>query len=464
MTSTLLSRSDIAYWDKDGQPLNVVGKTVFVLIVVYLVMNRVIPDVMVLPIGFSLRPYEVVMAMIIGGWMVWMITEPHPLPTGLVGVVGLALLSILTLAPFLNGLGLSLYQSNGAERGLFRLFLLSGLFMASYHLGYRLRYGHKLLAWVIAVTVFQAVLGIYEFIIKEPLTFIFDFSRNIGLVFDPNAIRTELTNIFARQSGELRATTTAPHPIVLSSVIALSVLLVGVWLIYTNNSKVRRWLAVAGGVLVVALPVANSRTAFVMLAVAALPLAILMIDKLPKLVVWSLAVVLAFGMAFALSPQTPRLLLDSVTRSSEDQNTQIRLERFDRLPELLAPRPILGAGYLTHDPEIQIFDNAYNLGLIEFGILGLIFMIWWFLIALVRSWSATLWATSKEKILTIAGVVTVISLLAASATFDAWTFDQFFPTCLVVLGLALGRSDVVLRRERRWSRPTESEFDPAVTA
>jgi hypothetical protein len=404
------------------------------------------------------------MAAIMGAWMIWMITEPLPFPRGLVGLVGLGLVGILTLAPFLNGLGLNPYEANGAERGVMRVVLLSGLFMASYHVAYRLKYGHKLLAWVVAVTVLQSILGIYEFITEAPVTFMFDLSRSLGLVFDPNAIRTELTDIFARYSGELRATATAPHPIVLSSVIALSVLIVGIWLLYSNNARTRGWLALAAVLLVISLPVPNSRTAFVILAVAVIPLVILMIQKLPQLILWSLAVFLMIGFSFALSPQTPRLLLDSVTRSDQDQNTQQRLERFERIPELLAPRPILGAGYLTHDPGVQIFDNAYNLGLIEFGIFGLIFTVWWFVIALVRSWSATMWATDSEKILTISGVATVIALLAASGTFDAWTFDQFFPTCLVVLGLAVGRADVVLARERRWPESIGSASESASPA
>jgi len=328
--------------------------------------------------------------------------------------------------------------------------------MAAYHLGYRLRYAMRLLAWVIAVAVFQAVLGIWEFVTKQPLTFVFDLLRSLGLVFDPNAIRSELTDVFSRQTGELRATTTAPHPIVFSAVIALAVLIAAAWLIYSKNRGTHRWLALSGAILVVSLPVANSRTPFVMLAIATLPLAILMVRELPRIIPWALALLLVLGVAFVISPQTPRLLLDSVTKSAQDQNTQIRIERFERIPELLAPRPIVGAGYLTHDPDIQIFDNAYNLGLIEFGILGLVFTVWWFLIVLVRSWTATRSAKAREKVLPVAGALAAIALLAGSLTFDAWTFDQFFPTCLIVMGLGVGRSDAILRRPHEAHAPDGS--------
>ncbi len=449
--------------DTDREALGLVGRTVFVLTIVYLIMNRVVPDLMVLPVGFSLRPYEIVMVLILGTWLLWMITEPHHFPTGLVGAVGLGLITILTLAPFLNAIGLTQYQANGAERGLFRMFLLVGLFMAAYHLGSRIRYAKKLLAWVIGVTVFQALLGVWEFVTKQPLTFMFELSRAFGLIFDPNAIRSERVNVFVRLSGELRAATTAPHPIVFSAGIALAVLIVAAWLVYAENPRARRWLVASGAALVVALPVANSRTPFVMLGIAAIPLVMLMVRDIPRLVPLGLIALLGLGVAFAVSPETPRLLLDSVSRAEQDQNTQIRLERFERLPELMADRPILGAGYLTHDPGIQIFDNAYNLGLIEFGILGLVFTLWWFLSALVRSWTATRLARPNEKILPISGALTVIALLAASAVFDAWTFDQFFPTSLIVLGAALGTSDMILRRERveRASRRTHESQGPS---
>lgn len=465
MTVSLRPGSEPTVEDTDHQPLGLIGRTVFVLTIVYVIMNRVVPDLMVLPIGFSLRPYEVIMVLILGTWVVWLITEPQPFPTGLVGAVGLGLIVILALAPFLNAVGLSQFQANAAERGLFRMFLLAGLFMAAYHLGSRLRYAKKLLAWVLGATVFQALLGIWEFVTEQPLTFMFELSRGLGLIFDPNAIRIERVNVFVRQTGELRVATTAPHPIVFSAGIALAVLVVAAWLVYSDNPRVRRWLIASAAVLVMALPIANSRTPFVMLAVAAFPAAILMVREFPRVVPLVLAALLGLGVAFVVSPETPRLLLDSVTRSDQDQNTQIRLERFERLPELMAARPIVGAGYLTHDPGIQIFDNAYNLGLIEFGILGLVFILWWFLCALVRSWTATRSARPDEKVLPIAGALTVIALLAASTVFDAWTFDQFFPTSLIVLGAALGTSDVILRRKRaeRSSLQTPGTKSPSVS-
>jgi len=162
----------------------------------------------------------------------------------------------------------------------------------------------------------------------------------------------------------------------------------------------------------------------------------------------------AMAVAFAISPETPRLLLNSVTNPGEDQNTTVRLERFSRLPELMEDHPFIGAGYLTHDPEIQIFDNAYNKALVEFGVIGFAMLILFFLSALATTWRATSKAQHFEIVLPAVGVVAVLSLFAAGATFDAWTFDQFFPSAMILLGVGLGRSAVILHRDRS-SEPSQ---------
>jgi O-antigen ligase len=114
--------------------------------------------------------------------------------------------------------------------------------------------------------------------------------------------------------------------------------------------------------------------------------------------------------------------------------------------------PFVGAGYLTHDPGIQYFDNAYGKALVELGVIGFALLILFFLSALVATWGATTKAGEYEIVLPAVGVVAALSLLAAGATFDAWTFDQFFPSALILLGVGLGRSAVIFHRERLANR------------
>lgn len=436
-----------AWHDADGIPLDLVGRTVFVLLAIYLVMNRLIPDRFVMPLGISIRPYEIVLVLLSLAWVTWLVVEPKPLPVGMVGLLGAMVFAVVGLAPFLNALSVNRYQANGAERGVFRMFIFAALLLAAFHLAFRVQAGIRVLGWVVAATVLQAVVALYEFVTARAVPVLDALPPSLGLIIDPNGLRGEIEIAYQRLTGEFRAVATAPTPIVLSAVIALSILVVAVWLLHTDSNKQRVWLALAGGVLVLALPVSNSRTGFVMIVAALIPLFVLSLRDVSRMVFWSIPMIGVLLASVAVSPSTPRLILNSFTNPGGDRNTTVRLARFSRVPELLDDRPFLGAGYLTHDPAIQIFDNAYNLWLIELGVVGLTVFLLFLIAALVMCWRATRLAEPRERVLPIVGVIAVISLLAGGATFDAWTFDQFFPTAIILLGLGLGRSAVILHRE-----------------
>ncbi|MGI9641436.1 MAG: O-antigen ligase family protein [Acidimicrobiia bacterium] len=433
-------------YERDGSTTPMMGKATFALVVLYLILNRLISDGMVLPIGISLRLYEVVLILVGIAWVLWMLDEPLPLPYGAPALTGLVLVVLVGLAPFIHGPGLNAYQANGAERGLFRMFMFIALFLAAYHIAFRRRPGLVLLGIIVASTVGQALFALYEFITERPVLLLDNIALAIGLIPDPLSIRSDGTDVFQRLTGEIRAVATAPHPIILSAVIAVAALIVAMWILNVRTARAKWWLALAGVILFFGLPLANSRTGFVIIVGLALPLLLLATPRLPTVIRWSIPVLFAMAIAFTVSPETPRLLLNSFTDPGSDPNTQIRLERLDRLPELTAERPFLGAGYLTHDPAIQIFDNGYNLALVELGILGLAAFLAFVMASLIRSWSGAVRAGPDEIILPIAGVIAALALLVGGTTFDAWTFDQFFPTCICLLGLGLGRSAVILRR------------------
>lgn len=433
-------------YDIDDRPMPLPGVWVLAAVIFYVIINRLISDRFVLPFGVSIRLYEVVLMGIGLLWLLWMVNEPLPLPYGLPAISGLVLITLVAVAPFIHWPGLDSFQRNGAERGLFRMFVFVTLFLAAYHIAFRLRTGLILLGVIVGATVGQALFAIYELITEQPVTFLDSIATSIGLIEDPLSVRLAFDGVFERLTGELRATATAPHPIVLSAVIAVGLLVAGVWLLYAKTTRAKVVLAIAAGILMIGLPVANSRTGFVIVVLLTLPLLVLLIEKTPKIITWAVPLVFATAIAFAVSPGTPRLLLNSFTNPGADPNTTVRLERFARIPELLEPRPFLGAGYLTYDPQIQFFDNAYNLALIELGIIGLIAAVVFFIACLIRTWTGAVRAKGTEAVLPIAGVIGTLAVLAGGLTFDAWTFDQFFPTCLILMGLGLGRSAVILRR------------------
>ena len=249
----------------------------------------------VLPVGFSVRLYELVLLFLGLAWLIWMIREPHPFPLGLAGLFGLLTFVTLGVAPFLYANSMTTFQADASERGLFRLFILSALFLAAFHLAFRLRAAFVVLAWVLVVTAFQAAFGIYEFVTEKPVLFLDSVATSIGLIPDPKSVRGEYDAVFQRLSGEIRAVATAPHPIVLSAVIALGVLVAVTWLLYVKKPRVAAGVAVLGAVIGLALPVTNSRTAFVILLAAIIPFILLHLRHLPKLVLWALPALLIVG-------------------------------------------------------------------------------------------------------------------------------------------------------------------------
>lgn len=440
-------RLPVVEFSRDRAVPHVLEGVVFWIIVVYLILNRLIADVYVLPVGMSIRPYELVLVLLLLAWVVWMVYQPTPLPSGSLGLVGLLMFAAMGAAPFLNGLDVTPFQANGAERGLFRLVVFTGLFLASYHIGFRLSRARALVGWVLGATAAQAALALYEFVTAKPVEALTSLALSLGLEFDAKGLRPEQLDIDRRVTGEIRAATTAPHPIVLSAIVAVGLLVAACWILYSHRGRARRGAVAALVLTTLALPLANSRTAFFILGISALPLLLLLVRSWPRLIPLTLGGLVAAAASFAVSPGTPRLILNSFTNPSQDENTQVRVERFALLPEMIERRPVLGAGYLSHDPAIQIFDNAYNLALVELGIVGLALVVLFFLTALNWCRKAFQRCTDPaEALVPLVGVIAGLALLAGGMTFDAWTFDQFLPTCLILLGVGSGRAVVILRR------------------
>ncbi len=425
---------------------DLIGVSVFALVVVYLVLNRLIPDRFVLPIGTSVRPYELVLVGLMVMWVLWMVVQPRPVPTGMLGLSGILLLAILLSTPLIQAVGMTQFQLAGAQRGVVRVILFSVLFVVSYQIGADLGWARKLLGIVITLTALQALLAIWEFVNASPLLVFDTLAQGLGLVDDPKGIRPEFVEVHQRLTGEIRSVGTAPHPIVLSAVIALAAMAVSGWFVSARSSPRRWWLLAALAGLILGLPATNSRTGFVILIVAVVPLLVLSLKHLARVIPLLGSAAILMLAAFAISPQTPRLLLNSFTRPDTDPNLDVRVERFDLLPQLVSERPLTGAGYLTHDPSIGIFDNAYNLALVETGIIGVGLFIAFFVMVLIRCWSAHGRALPGEEAVVFAGVAAALALLVGGATFDAWTFDQFFPTALILMGLGAGRARIIESR------------------
>lgn len=429
---------------------------------VYLLANRLIQDIYVLPVGLSIRPWEPVLALVLVTWALWMITQPKPLPRGVVGLVGLLLIAVLIGAYFVNAPDFTLFQANASDRGIERVVLFSGLFLASYHLARDRETARRFVMVIVSLTIVQGLIGVYEFLIGRNATFLHNLWTSLGLQADPRGLRVFNETIKARLTGELRAMATAPNPLVLSAVLALGSLVTFALLAHTSSRRKRKHLFVLLLIQMASMPLTNSRSGFVILIGVGLVLPFLTIRQWPKMLPFGLWLAVAMGIMFALVPRSARLLLNSFTRPQNDPNLEVRLERIDRVPELMEKNPFLGAGYMTNDVDIIVFDNAFNLGLVEMGIIGFMAILAFFLVCIGRSWSGLARAETGEEPLMLAGVIGGLSVIFAATTFDAWTFDQFLPTTIILMGIGVGTADVAHRRSRAATTgATVPEREPA---
>lgn len=427
------------------QQRDLFGFLVFGALVFYLIANRLVPDDFVLPVGLSIRPWEPILAMLGLIWLLWLIVQPKPMPRGALGLVSIALLAVLVFSYFWNAPTFTEFEMSQSRRGIVRIFLFAALFMVAYHLATNLRWARRIMSLIPALTAVQGTIAIFEFVLQQRAVYLYHIWTSVGLIEDPNGIREFSEFLKSRPSGLVKVQSTAPHPITLSAVLGVGVLLAFTLYLHARNKRERRLYLALLVPQVLALPVTNSRTGFFILIVAGIVMALIQVKWWPRALHLVLGMTITMGIALALSPGTARLLLNSLTQPEQDANIVVRVDRADAVPELMADRPIIGPGYITTDVNEVLFDNAYYKALLELGILGFTLLVTFFLICFFRSYAASGRAGPREAPAVLAGALGALGLFVGAATFDAWTFDQFFPTCLILLGLGAGRADIVLR-------------------
>jgi len=420
------------------------GRVVFLGLVLYLIFDRIIPDLYILPVGFSLKVSHVVAGLVILLLLWSMAVEMRPLPRGVAGLLGLLTLVVTLSGPFINASTLSLYEGDAADLGLVTVMLFTGLFAAAYYLGQRGTRPMKLIWVVIILTAIQTAVAGWEkwsgWLLTRDTTFL-----TLGFLVPDPALARGFVFGSSRIGGGFRPVSTAPHPIVLSALSAVAILLlIGVYP-YVSRGR-RRWLFALLAPLMVGLVALETRTGIVITTVAAVAaLAITAARKTDKVLSLIVSGGLLLAAAIAAFPSSARNALNQFARVGSDPSLAARTEDADFVYEFMARRPLLGPGFMTHDPSLRIFDNSYYEALIEFGVIGFgIFLA--FLVVVTFKPVLTLGrASDHDAPILVAGFTAGLSLLTAMALFDATKFTQFFPTILIVLGIGLGRTDVILR-------------------
>ena len=417
---------------------------VFVGLAAFLLVDRVIPDRYVLPVGFSLKLYHVAAAFAIFS-LVWAYAaELRPLPRGVSGLLGVLTLFVVFTGPFINSTSLSPYEANAAELGLATAVLFGGLFIAAHYLGQRGPRAMQVIWMIIVLTAIQAAVAGWEKFSGWLLTRDTTFLKLGFMIDDPGEARSFVFGT-SRIGGGSRPVATAPHPIVLSALCALAIAAVIVIYPYVRSRR-RRWLFLALAPLMFGLVALETRTGILVIAVAGVAaLGAVITRKTDEMIPFVFGGGIAGIASLAAFPSSARTILNQFSRLGSDPSIAARTDDLPFVYAFMAPRPLLGPGFMTHNPVLRYFDNSYLEGLIEFGVIGFgIFLL--FILVITFRPALTLWrAADEDAPIMAAGFVAGISLLVGMATFDATKFAQFLPTVFILLGLALGRTDALVR-------------------
>jgi hypothetical protein len=422
-----------------------IWRLISAMLVTWLIVNRAIPDLFVLPVGFALRPSQAVLAGVMVLLVIAHVKAPRPWPSGAPAFSGMLLMVAVIAAPFVASLGFDTYQSDGAERGLFHFVIYAVLLVAAYQVALRTRAGIRLVRVAVFVTAWQALLIFYEWLAGTAVVVSMPIWGWLGLSADVIDRTADY-----RPGALFRPKGTTPHPIVMSSLLAVAILLAIILILDETNNRRRVILGVGIVPMALAMIVVDARTGFVILLVGAVVVVALQARRIPRFLPMGLAGMAAFGIAMVISPGSARSTLDLFWNAGGDNSVTVRYDRLGSLPELVSQNPLLGPGWLTNDPKVLLFDNTYSLGLIELGIIGMAVYLVFLLSSVVRIvGSRRLAADDREITLLLAGTVGGLSLLVGGATFDALAFDQFLPTCILLVGVGLAAADRGLRRRRR---------------
>lgn len=250
---------------------------------------------------------------------------------------------------------------NGAHRGMVWLVTSSGLaLLAADGLGTRAHLDALLGALVLAAT-FMGLVGAVQFFTGQ------DPAAALTL---PGLVENSDVNHVLGRAGLHRPAGTATHPIELGVVMATILPLTIHRALHHRTRAVRRLTWAAAGVIALALALSLSRSAVLGLAVAGLVLA------------WgwpwrwrlnaAVAGVLGLGLMRLAMPRLLRTLRNLFTGASDDPSILARIDRIDRVREIVGDAPWFGHGYGVHSiTDYLLLDNQVFLTLIESGFVGL---------------------------------------------------------------------------------------------
>jgi O-antigen ligase len=263
-----------------------------------------------------------------------------------------------------------------------------------------------------------------------------------------------------QRDGLNRVPGTTLHPIELGAVSSM-LLPLAIAVAFIDRDR-PRWQRLLPVVLVGAcIPLSVSRTPIVVTAVALMVFIPQL--RLRRRLMMLATVPLGVAAVALATPKVVTTLTGFFAGSGTDPSVQTRTDDYQFVGELVSHHRLLGYGGGTYLPAdaFAIFDNAYLKWLVEFGYVGLVVLVVFYMLLPVASAITIRRRTAVEEYGLLAAALSagLAGAAVASATFDAFAFPTQASTQALFIGLVGALWQIALRYDARLT-PAASELNP----
>jgi O-antigen ligase len=404
------------------------------LFTAYLVLLLLIPSNLVFaPMGGVGTPANIVALGILLWYVVsWIVGRVVPSGAGRPVRISMFIFALAVLASFVAAMTRSITELEilSADRGLILIVAFAALVVVASQTIVSYERLDTLLRRAVALGSVVAAIGIAEFYTGLNIT---------NYIHIPGLSPAVDVNTLLSRNGFNRPSSTATQPIEFGVVMAM-LLPFALQQAFdpTRIGRFRKWAPVL--LLFFAIPMSLSRSGIVGLAIALLWI----IPTWPpprRKPAW---VVLLIGIA-SLKVVAPGLIGTFLEyfgglsgSSNSDVSISTRTADYAAAFRYIAERPLFGRGFSTFLPELYRYtDNTYLLGLVEFGIVGVLsLLIVYFAGIHCAAAGRRLTQDQRQRELGQALTASIMVAVVSSATFDALTFPMFSGLLFLIIGCA----------------------------
>jgi O-antigen ligase len=404
------------------------------LFTTYLVLLLLIPSNLVFaPMGGVGTPANIVALGILLWYVIsWIVGRIIPSGAGRPVRVSMFIFALAVLASFVAGMTRSIteLESLSADRGLILIVVFAALVVVASQTIVSYERLDTLLRRAVVLGSVVAAIGIAEFYTGINIT---------NYVHIPGLSPAVDVNSLLDRNGFNRPSSTATQPIEFGVVMAM-LLPFALQQAFdpARIGRFRKWAPVA--LLFFAIPMSLSRSGIVGLAIALLWI----IPTWPAQRRKPAYVVLLIGIA-SLKVVAPGLIgtfaeyFGGLSGSSNsDVSISTRTADYAAAFRYIGQRPLFGRGFGTFLPELyRYIDNTYLLGLVEFGIVGVLaLLIVYFAGVHCAAAGRRMTQNLQQRELGQALIASIIVAVVSGATFDALTFPMFSGLLFLIIGCA----------------------------